>query len=378
MISRYILPIATAFLLTACGSKKQEANTQQKEEEIGNTVTLTDAQMQNGGIAIGEPSRRSIATTLTVNGTIDVPPQNMISVSFPLGGYLKSTTLLPGMHVNRGQVLAVLEDMQFIQLQQDYLTAKAKLTYAEAEYNRQQELNASKASSDKIFQQAKAEMESQRILVKALQQKLSLLGIDTDKLNDSNLSKSVNIYSPINGFVSKVNVNMGKYTSPTDVLFELVNPEDIHLNLTVFEKDVAKLSEGQKVMAYTNDKPDEKHEAEIILISRSLDNNRAAEVHCHFEQYDKTLLPGMFMNAAIAVKNQHALAVPEEAVVRWQNAHYVYVCKGNHIFDMVKVKAGITEKGWTEIEGENISDSTQLVVKNAWSVLMKMKNSAED
>lgn len=377
MISKYILPIAAAFCLTACGSKKQE-EAQKKEKAIGNTVSLTDAQIQNAGIATGNPSRKSISATLTVNGTIDVPPQNMISVSFPLGGYLKSTTLLPGMHVNRGQVLAVLEDMQFIQLQQDYLTAKARLGYAEAEYNRQQELNASKASSDKIFQQAKAEMESQRILVKALQQKLSLLGIDTDKLSDSNLSKSVNIYSPINGFVSKVNVNTGKYTSPTDVLFELVNPEDIHLNLTVFEKDVAKLSEGLKVMAYTNDKPHEKHEAEIILISRSLDNNRAAEVHCHFEQYDKTLLPGMFMNADIAVKSQNALAVPEEALVRWQNEHYVYLSRGNHVFDMVKVKAGVTEKGWTEIQGENISDSTQLVVKNAYSLLMKMKNSAEE
>lgn len=377
MMIRYILPLALAVSITACGSKKQEA-ADKKEEDNGSAVSVTEAQIKNAGIVIGSPQRKSIAAILTVNGTIDVPPQNMISVSFPLGGYLKSTSLLPGMHVNKGQVLAVLEDMQFIQLQQDYLTAKARLGFTEAEYTRQQELNASKASSDKIFQQAKADMEAQRILVKALQQKLSLLGIDTDKLNDSNLSKSVNLYSPINGFVSKVNVNMGKYTSPTDVLFELVNPEDIHLNLTVFEKDVARLSEGQKVMAYTNDKPGEKHEAEIILISRSLDENRAAEVHCHFEQYDKTLLPGMFMNADISVKSQNALAVPEEAVVRWQNEYYVFLSKGNNIFDMVKVKAGVADKGWIEISGENITETTQLVVKNAYSLLMKMKNSAEE
>ncbi|BAV09667.1 membrane fusion protein, cobalt-zinc-cadmium efflux system [Filimonas lacunae] len=374
---RYILPLVATVCITACGSKKQE---EKKAEAPADetTVSVTEAQIKNAGIAVGKPEKRDMATTLTLNGTIDVPPQNMISVSFPLGGYLKSTSLLPGMHVNKGQVLAVLEDMQFIQLQQDYLTAKAKLVVAEAEHSRQQELNSSKASSDKVFQQARAEMETQRILVKALQQKLSLLGIDTEKLTESNLSKSVNIYSPINGFVSKVNVNMGKYTSPTDVLFELVNPEDIHLNLTVFEKDVALLSEGQKIMAYTNNKPKEKHEAEIILISRSLDNNRAAEVHCHFEEYDKTLLPGMFMNAEVSVKNSNALAVPEEAVVRWQNEYYVFEAKGNNIFSMVKIKPGAISNGWQEIEGDNINTSSSLVLKNAYALLMKMKNTAEE
>lgn len=373
---KYIMPVIAVAALTACGSKKQEEEKKNATEET--TVSVTEAQIKNGGIAVGKPEKRNMASTLLLNGTIDVPPQNMISVSFPLGGYLKSTSLLPGMHVNKGQVLAVLEDMQFIQLQQDYLTAKARLSFTEAEYSRQQELNSSKASSDKVYQQAKAEMESQRILVKALQQKLALLGIDTNKLDETNLSKSVNIYSPITGFVSKVNVNMGKYTSPTDVLFELVNPEDIHLNLTVFEKDVTKLNVGQKVMAYTNDKPQDKHEAEIILISRSLDENRAADVHCHFEQYDKSLLPGMFINAEVSIKNANALAVPEEAVVRWRNEHYIFVSRGNNIFDMVKVKTGASDKGWQEIEADGVTTDTPLAIKNAYALLMKMKNSAEE
>jgi cobalt-zinc-cadmium efflux system membrane fusion protein len=60
-----------------------------------------------------------------VNGKIDVPPQNMVSISVPLGGYLKSTKLLEGMHISKGEVIAIMEDQQYIQLQQDYLTAKA-------------------------------------------------------------------------------------------------------------------------------------------------------------------------------------------------------------------------------------------------------------
>jgi len=64
------------------------------------------------------------------------------------------------------------------------------------------------------------------------------------------------VYSPINGFVSTVNVNIGKYVTASDVLFELVNPTDIHLALTVYEKDLNRLFIGQKLAAYSNNQPE--------------------------------------------------------------------------------------------------------------------------
>ncbi len=371
--------IISLLFLASCGAPKTEEKKAETQAEL-TAVQLSPQQVKNAAIESGMAESRSISSIVKLNGVIEVPPQNMVSVSFPLGGYLKSTKLLPGLHVNKGEVLAVLEDAQFIQLQQDYLMAKSKLEFIEAEYNRQKELNASKASSDKVYQQAKAEVENQRILLRSLSEKLMLISINPNTLSANSISRSVNLYSPINGFVSKVNVNIGRYTSPTDVLFELVNPEDIHLNLMVFEKDVAKLSIGQKVIAFNNDKPEETHEAEIILISQNLNENRAAEVHCHFEKYDKTLLPGMYMNAQVEVKSQNALAVPNDAVLRWQNNHYVFEDKGHGNYELCKVKLGISENGFQEIIAEeNVDLKTQkLVLKNAYSILMQMKNSSEE
>ena len=77
------------------------------------------------------------------------------------------------------------------------------------------------------------------------------------------MSRSINVYSSIDGFVSKVNVNIGKYVNPTDVLFELINPEDIHLNLKVFEKDLDKLSIGQKIVAFNNNQPEKNTVAKL-------------------------------------------------------------------------------------------------------------------
>ena len=196
---------------------------------------------KNAGIVTGKTMRKEISSILKLNGIVDVPPQNMVSISVPLGGYLRSTSLLPGMHVRKGDVIAVMEDQQYIQLQQDYLTAKAKIGFLRNEYERQKDLNSSQASSDKVYQQAEADYKTQQVLIAALAEKLKLAGINVEQLNETNISRSVNIYSPINGYVSQVNINVGKYVTPAEVLFELVNPDDIHLALKVFEKDLDKL-----------------------------------------------------------------------------------------------------------------------------------------
>lgn len=377
-MKHYIATSLLTILLAACGNNKQaEETTVAAGHE--NIVTLTPAQLKNAGIATGKIEQREISSLLKVNGKVDVPPQNMVSISVPLGGYLKTTQLLPGMHVYKDDVIAVMEDQQYIQLQQDYLTAKAKIIFLENEYLRQKELNQSQASSDKVYQQAEAEYRSQRVLVTALAEKLKLAGININNISETNISRSVNIHSPINGYVSKVNVNIGKYVSSTEVLFELINPVDIHLALKVFEKNLDKLYIGQKLVAYTNNNPDKKYHCEIILIGKDLSMDGNTEVHCHFEEYDKTLVPGTYMNAEIEVKNNKAFALPSEAVVRFEGKQFVYKANGNNRFEMMEVTVGESENGFTEIifRGNGDMSQSDFVTKGAYSLLMTMKNKAE-
>lgn len=375
-MKKYISILFSAALLMSCGNDKP-ADQASDAPVVEKTIQLSDAQLKNSSVLTGKVEKRSISSILKVNGVIDVPPQNMVSVSVPLGGFLRSTKLLPGMHIAKGEVIAVMEDPQYIQLQQDYLSAAANLKYMEAEYNRQKELNQSKASSDKVFQQAEAEYKNQKIALKSLSEKLHLIGIDPDKLNESNLSRSISITSPIDGYVSDVNVNIGKYVNPTDVLFELVNPEDIHLGLTVFEKDLNKLFIGQKLLAYTNNDPSKKYPCEIILIGKNLSAERSVEVHCHFEAYDKSLIPGMFMNADVEVKSNDALVLPDEAIVRFENKQFVFVVRDKNTFEMVEIQTGNSENGFTEVILPGNLNAATFVVKDAYTILMKSKNKEE-
>jgi membrane fusion protein, heavy metal efflux system len=376
-MKQLLILVNFSLLLIACSGKDQEAQEPEiKKEE--NVASLSDAQRKTAGIETGTVQEKLISSVLKVNGKIDVPPQNMVSISVPMGGYLKSTKLLPGMHVNKGQSIALIEDQQYIQLQQDYLTARAQFNYNEREFNRQRELNESKATSDKVFEQTKAAYQTQHVLIKSLEEKLKLIGLDPNRISPDNISRTINIYSPISGYVSAVNVNIGKYVNPSDVLFELVNPTDIHLALMVFEKDLDKLFIGQKLVAYTNNDPEKKYPCEIILISKNVSDERSAEIHCHFEKYDKTLIPGMFMNADIEIKSNIAKVLPEDAIVRYENKQYVFIDKGNSQFEMMEIKAGKSENGFTEVFVDDKTANEKFVVKGTYAVLMKMKNTADE
>lgn len=371
------LYIAVLLLSVSCSSTEEKAIEKEETADVS-SVTLTDAQIKNAGIETGPVQSQNLNSVLKVNGVVDVPPQNIVSVSFPLGGYLKNTTLLPGMHVNRGQVIGIIEDQGLVQLQQDYLMAQARLRFLQQEYERQKELSEEQVSAAKTFQQVQADHASQKVLVKGLGEKLRLINVNPASLSENNISRSVPVYSPINGFVSKVNVNIGKFVNATDVLFELINPDDIHAALTVFEKDMAKIKVDQLVKVSFVDEPGKEYDCEVILVTRNVDANRSGIIHCHFKTRPKNLLPGMFLNASIHLENVPSLTVPEEAVVRYGNQQYIVQATGKNAFQLVNVETGIRENDRVAVSANNTELSgMNVVTKNAYAVLGKMKNIAE-
>lgn len=373
-----ILIINLAALLLSCSDDKQQKSVENQNQTQDNIISLTDEQYRNAEIETSKLSTSNISSVLKLKGKIDVPPQSLVSVSVPLGGYLKSTKLLPGMYINKGEIMAVMEDIQYIQLQQDYLTTKSQLALTESEYKRQKELNQSKATSDKIFEQAKTNYQTQQVLIKSLEEKLRLIGLNPRRLSPETISKTINIYAPISGFVSAVNFNIGKYLTSSDVLLELINPNEVYLSLTVFEKDINKLSVGQKLKAFSNNNPQEKHPLEIIRIGKKISGQNATEVHCSFEQFDKNLLPGMFMNAEIEISAHNANVLPENAVVRFDNKHFIFIEKESMQFEMKEVQTGNVENGFIEIINADQFNNERIVVKNAYTLLMALKNESEE
>lgn len=373
-IHLYFITLYSILLFISCNSKTEEAP---QKEENENIVIVTDAQYKNADIIVSTIEDKEISSVIKLNGKIDVPPRNMVSVSAPLGGYLRSTQLLPGMHISKGQVIARMEDQQYIQLQQDYLLAKNKLQYAEQDYKRQKELNLSQASSDKVMQQSLAEANSHRILMNSLAQQLRLININPNSVATGNITRTTNVYSPISGFVSKVNVSIGKYISPSEVMFELINPNDIFLNLKVFERDIRKLFIGQKLIAYTNTNPEKKYNSEITLINKDVTAEGTTEVLCRFFNYDPALIPGMYMNAELQLDTKTVKALPDDAIVTFEGRQYIFEEIGNKKFEMKEVNIGNKEYAYTAVVNADSLAGKKIVVQGAYALLMKLKNKEE-
>ena len=377
MKSNKLILLASMAVLLACNGNKNDkvetaATNQKMDTLVSEVVILSAEQLKSANLSFGLAQTKAMHKILKVNGLIDVPPSNIVSISIPMGGYLKKTSLIPGMLVKKGNLLAVMEDPIYIELQQDYLTSKSKLTYLEADYIRQRDLNATKAVSDKIFQLAKSDFESQKYLVKSLSEKLKLLGIDPLLLNENNISRAINFNSPINGYITKVNVNIGKYVNPTDVLFEIIDPSDLHLRLIVFENDATNLKVGNKVSFYINNNINQKYLATVAVITPNINEERTTDVHCHLVNENVHLYPGTFANAEIELNNAKVNALPEESVVKWQNKPFVFVKIDGSNFKMVPVEIGVSNDGFVEIKTD--LGKQEVVLTNAYTLLMQLKN----
>ena len=381
-----IVTMMSLFILSGCSNNPEEeiSATENANKNQGTLVELTDAQYKIAGIELGKLEQKTLSNVLKVNGILGVPPQNLISVSAPLGGFVAQTELLQGTKVKKGQILAILQHPDYVQLQQDYVDKKSQLKYLEGEYKRQEELNKENVSSTKVFQRAKSNYISMQAKVKGLEEKLAIININASQLTEKNISRKINIYSPINGYVSEVNVNIGKYISPNEVMFEIVDTKHLHVELTVYEKDVVKLKINQMIRFTLPNEDNKERLASIHLIGRKIDSDRSVKVHAHLESEDTELLPGMYVNAAIELDANKVNALPEKSIVMSEGKHFIYALKGkqgkDYLFEMLEIQKGVAENGYIEISFiENVNtEKLQVVTQGAFTLLSKMKNTEEE
>ncbi|MBC7487893.1 MAG: efflux RND transporter periplasmic adaptor subunit [Cytophagaceae bacterium] len=375
------ITMALSLVIFSCTKNTEQETVQLQEEHQKEEVLLTEAQYKNVGIVLGKAEERIMSGLVKVNGMFDVPPQNLVTISLPYAGIVRQTKLLQGMEVKKGEVIAILEHPDFIQLQQDYLDNKSKLDYLHLEVNRQQELQKENVNSAKVYQKAQSEYESLKAIVSGLKEKLSMINVSADQLQKNGISKQVKVLAPIHGYVTVVNVNIGKLVNPNDVICEIVDIGHLHVELTVFEKDVTSLKVGQKVRFWVNNERKERT-ASIYLIGKQISPDRTVRVHCHLDKEDENLLPGMYLTAYIETTKKQSLVLPSAAVVSSSNKNYVFVAKGkekaNYTFNMEEVTIGVVDDDYTEIIlPPSIDPQSEFVLVGAYD-LLSSKNVGEE
>ena len=381
--------LACLFLCTvvSCGSgKKGKTETKTVEVIPDDIVELRSDQVNVANIVTGSVELRSLSGTLKVNGIVNAAPQNLATICAPMSGFVKSTSLMPGHAVTKGQVLVVIENQEFVDIQQNFLEARNKLEFAEADFKRHNSLFKDDVYSEQNVQQVTTEYKNLRAQVNALKQKLVLISINPDNLQEDNISRSISLVSPIAGYVDAVNVNLGKYVTPTDVMFRIVNNDKLYLELTLFEKDANKVARDQRIRFFINNET-ETHEAIITQTGQSINADKTYKVYASVTGVCKNVLPGMYVNAIIETTGSQVTALPSEAVVSFDDKDFIFVFDKNKVeggkpfteYRVIEVRKGVTDGGYTEVglpEGFDVSKA-KVVVKGAYTLLSAHKNAGE-
>jgi len=378
---KHVIIYLSILLIALSCSKKEEAQTQDTTatDSIKNDeVILSDEQIKYAKLEFGKPENRQISNSIQATGVLDVPPQNLVTISAPLGGFVKHTELLQGMKVKKGQVIAILEHPSYIQLQEDYLDGKSQLEFLALEYKRQQELSVENVNAVKTLQQSKSNYQSMKAKVEGLKAKLRLISINPADLESGEIKSTISISSPINGFVSQVHVNIGMYVNPIDVMFKIVDTDHLHAEAQVFEKDISKLMIGQNVRIVLSNDSKERF-ATVYLIGKEITGERTIRVHCHLTNEDPSLIPGMFFTATIETGEKVTPTLPDEAFVNYDGKDFIFIAddQDKHRYKMIQVVAGTSRDGFTAVAITEPIKNKSVVIKGTYALLGLLKNKEE-
>jgi len=388
--STILIVFIALFLTTSCQDKKAEES--HEEEKSENEVALTESQFKTVGIETGSVENRNLNKIIKANGYTTVPPQNSAEVATLIGGTVKDILVLEGTYVNKGKVLATIQNLEVIEMQEDYHSATASIEYLQLEYNRQKTLSEENVNPRKTFQEVKAKLAAERARAQAAKNKLDALHVST-----KGSSSLVPIVAPISGYVGKINIAKGAFAETGVTLFEVVDNSQMHLDLNVYEKDLGSISVGQVIDFVLTNQSNKSIKGKIFGINKSFSNeSKTVAVHAKIDPADaKGLIPGMYVSANINITNATVPALPKDVIVRNGDKYFVYIQEENHKeekseakgaeaehneihFKAIEVVPGTTDLGFTEVKFvDHIPSDAKIVIKGAFYLLSAIKGGGE-
>lgn len=383
-ILRFLPLLLSTALLTACGGVAEPASAPD-DHANGSAlhtaeVHLSAEQIAAIGLVTGHMEKRGLTTALKVNGRLVLPPDKSAQVSVLFGGLVRGIPVREGQRITQGQVLATMENMELLQLQQDYLETKANELALRADLQRQQELHDERITATRILERAQADQAIAQAQLAGMAAKLHLFGIDPERLTPAHISPTYTVRSPIAGSLQKIAVTLGQYAEPNTPLFNVVDHSALHIDLNIFEGDVARVKPGQQVVFGHAGESIGHHTATIYAVNKAFESDQQAVLaHAKLDDGGEELFAGMYIDALIATDSTTAWSLPDQAIVNNGDEHYIFVERGPGTYVMVPVRIGAAELGYIEcIPLRSVEPEEPIVVQGAYYLLSELTKGSGD
>ncbi|UII27186.1 efflux RND transporter periplasmic adaptor subunit [Fulvivirga maritima] len=385
MFNKYIYTsvIITFFMLiVSCNQQAVEEEEHHEENHAEEGILLSDPQIKQAGISIGSFDYQPLGQSIAANGTIELPPNNLASITPIMDGFVASIRFLEGAEVKKGQALVTLKNPDYITLQQEYIQAVNNFNVLEKELERQRTLTQAEVGAQKKLQQTEADFNNAKAQKSGLSERLKYLGISPAKVAQGNIQNLIYLTAPFDGTVTSVNAHNGQHVKAGEPIMELINRDHMHLELQLFQKDIHKVKEGQKIIfkvpAFENNK---QYEGEVSLVGKNMNpKTKTIRVHGHFhEEFD--LIAGLYVEANILQDTSKVKVLPDEAVIQNDGQYYYFTESGKEnsktLFSKNLFTPGTISSYFTEIKVFNQESDTTKIVKSGSFYLKSEMNKGE-
>jgi membrane fusion protein, heavy metal efflux system len=366
--------------MTSCSTKSDTKRTTEKAvvQELNNKpIELTKLQFESSKMSLGKKELKDFHEVVKATGMFDVPPENRVSVSSYYSGTVKEIKLLPGERVKKGQLLFTLENPEFVQLQQDYLEAKGQLIYLKSDFERQKNLSQDNVSSQKTFLKSESDYMVTKVRMQSLSKKLALMNINANLLTLDNIRSTIIVNSPISGYVTQVDISKGAFLNTSQTAINIVNTDELHLELKIFEKDLLKVKLGQAIKFRIQEDKSNSYDASVHLVNKTIDTkDRTVGIHGHLEgqNISNKFNPGMYVEAEIYATSSQKNALPEDALVEIDGKFFALVLSNSsnkgYTFVKKEIKVGATNDGFVEVlNAMDFDENTQFLTNGAFNLI---------
>ena len=364
--------ILSALIVLTTGCGKSSKTNEDAKPETDQLVKITINQFNADSMAIGTISTQTFEDEVRCNGYITASANGMAQISSPIAGIVESVNCSMGSYVKKGQTLCMITGNELMAMQQEFTETSARLKRLKSDYERSKSLYDEKIGAEKDFIAIESEYKAMKSKYLSLKLRLELLRLNVAKIEAGDLYASFSVISTINGYITKQNLVLGQFIEQQKLLVEIVDINQLQIQLSVFEKDIAKLKPGQTVNFRSPGEISFNNKATLVSIGKAVnpDTKTVTCIAAIKNSQQANLINQSYIEAIIAVNNSQAKALPTESLIKSGKDYYVLLVEKSdneaYYFRKQKVTIGLTSKGFTEITDD--IDLTKVLIKGVYNL----------
>lgn len=348
-------------LLSSCGTQKETDSTTVGDPCIGEEIKKS--------ITIYTVEKKPVSDYIHLTGIIEENPENVLKFHSLVNGIVSNTYFSLGDQVRKGQLLAEIRSAELASLQAEKQSLEVQITAAEKHLETSTSLLQDELITQREWQESASELEILKAEREMVLSHLSLYSASTEK-------GVFQIKAPVSGYITEKKIRPGwQINDSEEALFIISDLNEVWVMADIYASNVRHIEAGMEVEVSTIAEPHKLIPGKIAQITRTMDSeNRVLKARIPLSNTAAELQPGMLADIrVIKSEKSMALAVPEEALIFYDNRHYIVVYYDDCKIDIREVTP-LSENGDLVFIQKGLEEGEKIIAGNPLLLFEKIRH----